>query len=69
MPDAQFTRGARARVIIHFKEGRKRKRERGAGAGVSDDVRFAFWRRQRRSERKCGRDFHLNSSTMDGPHE
>ena len=33
---------ARARVIIHFKEGRKRKRERRAGAGVSDDVRFAF---------------------------
>ena len=47
MPDAQFTRGACARVIIHFKEGRKRKRERRAGAGVSDDVRFAFWRRKR----------------------
>ena len=38
---------ARARVIIHFKEGRRRKRERRAGAGVSDDVRFAFWRRER----------------------
>ena len=56
----------RARVIIHFKDG-----------GVNDDMRSgADWRGEEHEEDErggkrgsAGRDFHLNSSTIDGPHE